>query len=55
MNWAIVAAALSAFNLIAIVLVVKRIDGRFDSAGIHWKNSSRLRNFGVRDSFPEAR
>jgi hypothetical protein len=43
MNWAIVAAALSAFNLIAIVLLMKRIDGRFDRV------SKRLRALQSRE------
>jgi hypothetical protein len=30
MNWAIVAATLSALNLMAIIVLMKRIDGRFD-------------------------
>jgi hypothetical protein len=53
MNWAIVAAALSALNLIATVVLMKRIDGRFDRV------SKRLRALqskeewnGVRDAGP---
>ena len=43
MNWTIVAAALSALNLMAIIALMKRIDDRFDRV------SKRLRALQSKD------